>query len=68
MKSDIIFYKLRSDIVGTDGVTTSYDGKSRYNDIEAARSAATRARQSLFEKYFNGEIRDYKVDVIPDNE
>ena len=63
----IPFYKVKIDIVENSGLTTTQYGKNLYSDIEAARFAAKETRKRLFNNYANGEIRDYKVDVIPNN-
>lgn len=63
-----MFYRTKIDIVENSGLTTTSYGKNCYSDIEAARFDAKKTRKRLFEKYADGEIRDYKVDVIQDNE
>lgn len=59
------WYRLKVDVVENSYLTTTYDGKNRYSDIEAARFAAKEERKRLFERYVNGEIRGYTVDVVP---
>lgn len=60
-------YRIKIDIVENSGLTNTNYGKNIYNDIEAARFAATETRKRLFNNYANGEIKDYKVNVIPFN-
>lgn len=58
-------YKLKTDIIGRDGLTTTYDGTQRFETIEEAREAAQAVRNGLYEDYSNYVIKDFTVDIIP---
>jgi len=58
-------YKLRTDIIGRDGLTKSYDGTQRFETIDEAREAAQAVRNGLYEDYSNYMIKDFVVDIIP---
>ena len=58
-------YKLRTDIIGRDGLTKSYDGTLRFETIDEAREAAQAVRNGLYEDYSNYMIKDFVVDIIP---
>lgn len=61
-------YKLKIDIVGLDGITTTYDGTIRFDTIEEARGTAQAVRNGLFDDYMNYQIKDYTVDIVPAND
>jgi hypothetical protein len=65
MKGARTMYKLKTDIIGRDGLTTTYDGTQRFETIEEAREAAQAVRNGLYEDYSNYEIKDFTVDIIP---
>ncbi len=58
-------YKLKTDIIGRDRLTTTYDGTQRFETIEEAREAAQAVRNGLYEDYSNYVIKDFTVDIIP---
>ena len=61
-------YKLKIDVIGKDGLTTTHDGTLRFTDLDEAREAAQAARNALYEDYANYEIKDFKVDIVPAND
>ena len=61
-------WKLKIDIVGKNLLTLTVDGTERFQDKDAARRAAEKARRWLFEEYHDGRIHDYTVDIVPAND
>ena len=58
-------YKLKIDVIGKDGLTTTHDGTLRFNDLSEAVEAALAARYALYDDYSNYAIKDFTVDIIP---
>ena len=58
-------YKLKTDIIGRDGLTKTYDGTQRFETVEEAREAAQAVRNGLYEDYSNYMIKGFTVDIIP---
>ena len=59
--------QLKIDIVGNDFLTKTFYSEEKYKDIIAAREAANKCRNQLFDQKINGKFRDYTVDIIPFN-
>lgn len=58
-------YKLKIDVIGKDGLTTTHDGTLRFTDLDEAREAAQAARKALYDDYSNYAIKDFTGDIIP---
>lgn len=61
-------FKLKIDVVEKSGLTSTYDGTSRFENLEEAVEAATITRSALYDDYSNYAIRDYSVDIVPAND
>ena len=61
-------YKLKIDVTGIDGLTTTHDGTLRFKDLDEAREAAQAARHGLYDDYSNYAIKDFTVDIVPAND
>ena len=61
-------YKLKIDVVGNDGITTTHDGTLRFNDLADAVEAALATRYALYDDYSNYAIKDFTVDIVPAND
>jgi len=61
-------YKLKIDVVEKNGLTSTYDSTSRFENLEEAAEAATVTRNALFDDYSNYAILDYSVDIVPAND
>lgn len=61
-------YKLKIDIVGKDGLTTTYDGALRFDTKEEAMEEKQAVTKGLYDDYSNYQIKDFRVDIIPTND
>lgn len=61
-------YKLKIDVTGNDGLTTTHDGTIQFDDLHEAMEAAQAAMSALYDDYSNYAIKDYTVDIIPAND
>lgn len=61
-------YKLKIDIVGKDGITSTYDGDIRYDTTEEAREAKQAVAKGLYDDYSNYQIKGFQIDIIPTND
>lgn len=58
--------QLRIDIMGADLLWDSCN-YGAFPEIESARVEAQIQRNNLFKKWMDGEIFDYRVDIVPMN-